>query len=168
MRVGSIIKLMRDQFTPSDICVIYSPEKENSLYVETKNLDGETNLKHRRAPKELHQNENLYENFEGVVNSELPNAQIDKFSGNIELRNGGTIPIGPENIMLRGCSLRNTAYVHGIVIFTGHDTKIFQNSMKPEYKFSRLEKLTNKAIVLVFILQIVAAIVAASFGFAWI
>lgn len=63
VRAGSIVQVMRDEFTPCDICVIYSPEKENSLYVETKNLDGETNLKNRRAPKELDQDENLYQNF---------------------------------------------------------------------------------------------------------
>lgn len=124
VRVGNIIKVMRDEFTPADICIIYSPEKENSLYVETKNLDGETNLKPRNAPKELDQDEHLHENFVGTINSELPNNFIDKYNGNIEC-SSGKIPLGPENIMLRGCSLRNTKFVHGVVVFTGHDTKVF-------------------------------------------
>ena len=125
MRVGNKIKVMRDEFTPADICIIYSPEKENSLYVETKNLDGETNLKPRSAPKELPQDERLHENFDGVINSERPNNFIDKYNGNIESASRGKIPLGPENVMLRGCSLRNTKFIHGIVIFTGHDTKVF-------------------------------------------
>ena len=60
VRTGSLIKLKRDQFTPCDVVVIYSPEDQNSLYVETKSLDGETNLKMRKAPDHLEQDSNLY------------------------------------------------------------------------------------------------------------
>ena len=40
-------------------------------------------------------------------------------------------------------SLRNTEYVYGISVFTGHDTKVMKNSASAVYKFSSLEKLTN-------------------------
>ena len=33
--------------------IINSTEQEGTLYVETKNLDGETNLKLKRVPKDL-------------------------------------------------------------------------------------------------------------------
>lgn len=37
-----------------------------------------------------------------------------------------TIPLGPDQILLRGAQLRNTQWVHGVVVYTGHDTKLMQ------------------------------------------
>jgi len=47
------------------------------------------------------------------------------------------------------------------------ESKIMQNSAKPKYKFSRLEKTTNKAIILVFCLQFLLAATGAIFGSIW-
>ena len=54
-----------------------------------------------------------------------------------------------ENVVLRGSSLRNTDMIYGVAVYTGHDTKVMMNSMKAKYKFSRLEKLVNKAILII-------------------
>lgn len=37
-----------------------------------------------------------------------------------------TVPLGADQILLRGAQLRNTQWVHGIVVYTGHDTKLMQ------------------------------------------
>ena len=34
------------------------------------------------------------------------------------------IPLSNDNVVLRGMSLRNTEHVSGIVVYTGHDSKI--------------------------------------------
>jgi len=65
---------------------------------------------------------------------------------------------------LRGSSLKNTEYIYGITVFTGHDTKVMKNSAHSKYKFSKLELLVNKSILIVFALQIILALIAASFG----
>ena len=57
--------------------------------------------------------------------------------------NDEKISLNAEYVLLRGMSLRNTEYIHGVVVFTGHDTKVMQNSTSAKYKFSRLELLTN-------------------------
>lgn len=72
--------------------------------------------------------------------------------------------MGIENILLRGCSLKNTEYIYGLTVFTGHDTKIMQNSAKSKYKLSNLEKLTNKSILLILLVQVVFAAIGAGFG----
>jgi len=70
--------------------------------------------------------------------------------------------------MLRGSSLKNTEYVTGMCVFTGHDTKVMKNSASSKYKFSRLEIHMNKALVIVFCLQFVLAAIAAVIGATWI
>lgn len=51
--------------------------------------------------------------------------------------------------MLRGCSVKNSEWAEGIVVFAGHDTKIMQNSAKSVYKTSALEHKTNLAIIVI-------------------
>ena len=71
-------------------------------------------------------------------------------------------------MILRGCNLRNTEYVYGVVIFSGHDTKIMMNSMAAKYKFSGLELYTNYAILVVLLVQFILASVGALTGTLWI
>jgi phospholipid-transporting ATPase len=89
--------------------------------------------------------------MDGTIFCEAPNNAIYKFEGQFKQTNCDAIPLGSDNIILRGCSLRNTEYVYGIVIFSGHDTKIMMNSMAAKYKFSGLEMYTNYAIIVVLI-----------------
>lgn len=60
--------------------------------------------------------------------------------------------------------LRNTEWIYGIVVFTGHDTKVMKNSAPAIYKFSKLEKMMNKSIVVVLALQFALACVASAIG----
>ena len=53
--------------------------------------------------------------------------------------------------MLRGCRLRNTKDMIGIVAYVGHETKIMKNSIIGKPKKSDLEKITQKMILFVFL-----------------
>ena len=75
---------------------------------------------------------------------------IYKFEGVIKI-NDTTISLDHENLLLRGMSLKNTDFIYGLVIFTGHETKVMKNSEEATYKSSRLELLTNKTIKLVLL-----------------
>ena len=67
-------------------------------------------------------------------------------------------------MMLRGSSLRNTDWVIGIVIYAGHQTKIMMNSSNSKFKMSRIERITNRQIVLVFMVQILLCLIGSIFG----
>jgi len=47
------VKVNCDEFFPADMVLCQSSETKGLCYVETKNLDGETNLKHKVADKYL-------------------------------------------------------------------------------------------------------------------
>ena len=63
-------------------------------------------------------------------------------------------------------SVKNTEYVIGVVIFTGHETKVMKNSEDPKYKHSKLDKITNNTIKLVLATQIAMAVIGGIAGFA--
>lgn len=66
-----------------------------------------------------------------------------------------TVPLNNENVLLRGMSLRNTQETLGVVIYTGHETKIQMNTIKSGYKISKMMHLVGRAIFWIFILQLV-------------
>ena len=90
-----------------------------------------------------------------TLTSELPNYHISTFSGKLTLppfdkgENCIDIPLDAENILLRGAILRNTEWVLGFSCYTGKDTKLSQNSFQTPSKFSRIDVLINKCVVLI-------------------
>ena len=163
---GEIVKIEQDQPLPCDLLILKSSDENGVCYVETKNLDGETNLKIKLANKDiqaLFPNEKNLVDIDGYLLCEHPNNAIYKFEGQCKIEPlKQNVPLSVDNILLRGSSLKNTEYIYGISIFTGHDTKIMRNSAKSKYKFSSLEKLMNGAILLILILQMS---LSATFGF---
>jgi magnesium-transporting ATPase (P-type) len=77
------------------------------------------------------------------------------------------IPLTVENLLLRGSSLRNTDFVYGVAVFTGHDSKVMRNNEKAKYKFSTLEKLTNQSIFVILGTQVILSIIGSLFGSTW-
>jgi phospholipid-translocating P-type ATPase (flippase) len=90
---------------------------------------------------------------------EHPNKLIDSFAGVVDLGPElGREAIQPTNLLLRGCVLRNTDWVVGIVVNTGHDTKIMMTSTKTKVKSSYLETCASKQIQKVIVLLIIVAV----------
>ena len=91
MRVGQIIKISKNEFIPADLVILHSSNAKGACYVETKNLDGETNLKMKATEKDIYghfKTEDDLLNLDGRVECELPNEQIYKFEGNITYQTG--------------------------------------------------------------------------------
>ena len=62
---------------------------------------------------------------------------------------------------MRGSTLRNTEWIVGVVVYTGVDTKIMRNSTKAKAKKSKIQKATNKYILLTMLLQFTLSVGAA-------
>lgn len=127
--------------------------------METSNIDGETNLKMRLALPQTVQWNNVDDisKLRGILTCEQPNRNIHSFKGSITLDSPistKACAIDANNFLLRGSSLKNTHFIYGLVVFTGPESKIMKNSQKPRSKLSRIEKMVNKCIRLIFFTQL--------------
>ncbi|TKY73356.1 putative phospholipid-transporting ATPase 9 [Spatholobus suberectus] len=168
LRVGNIVKIMKDEFFPADLLLLSSSYEDAVCYVETMNLDGETNLKLKQG---LDVTSSLHEDFKfcdfrAVIKCEDPNANLYSFVGSMEFGEQ-KYPLSAQQLLLRDSKLRNTDYVFGAVIFTGHDTKVIQNSTDPPSKRSKIEKKMDKIIYFLFcVLFLIAFVGSILFGIA--
>uniref|UniRef100_A0A667WYK5 Phospholipid-transporting ATPase n=1 Tax=Myripristis murdjan TaxID=586833 RepID=A0A667WYK5_9TELE len=150
--VGEVVRAANGDHLPADLVILSSSEPQGMCYIETSNLDGETNLKIRQglqSTAEIKDIDSLMR-LSGRMECESPNRHLYEFVGNIRLDGHSTVPLGPDQILLRGAQLRNTQWVHGIVVYTGHDTKLMQNSTRPPLKLSNVERITNFQILVLF------------------
>ncbi|KAG7400914.1 hypothetical protein PHYBOEH_003825 [Phytophthora boehmeriae] len=179
VKVGDFIKVANHEILPADIMILAVIPAEGArsggnmglCYVETKNLDGETNLKLREAPQPTR---NMFMNEEeagyimqGYVESELPNGDINQFSGTLFLEenpsgNDEGIPLTLKNMLLRGSKLRNTSFVYGLVVNTGVDSKIMMSSGDEfPVKVSSIDEMTNKQVIVVVIILVLMSLIGA-------
>jgi magnesium-transporting ATPase (P-type) len=90
-------------------------------YVETANLDGETNLKVHESLKQTipTRDSGPIHRLRGSVDCEAPNNRLYVFQGALTLESSGaTISVSNKNLLLRGCVVRNVPSVIGVVVYT--------------------------------------------------
>ncbi|OMJ88057.1 hypothetical protein SteCoe_10131 [Stentor coeruleus] len=170
IKVGDIVKVIKDEKFPADLVMLSSSDEKGICYIETKNLDGETNLKHKVASKStqsLYCDEQALDSLRGDIKCEDPNPMIYQFQGVLKLP-GGITAASSEQFLLRGSSLKNTDWITGITIYTGHESKIMLNSSQSKVKFSSNEKQMNNQIIYLFFMQLVLCAFCAVFNVSWL
>lgn len=153
--MGDILRVQSGENFPADLILISSSEPEGLCYIETSNLDGEVNLKIKQALPETASilNPTDVSRLQGVIKSEQPNNRLYNYDGTLQLTGYGArrdFPLEPKQLLLRGAQLRNTLWIYGVVIFTGHETKLMLNSSKKPSKVSNVARVTNRNILYLF------------------
>lgn len=217
-------------------------EDGHVAYVETKSLDGETNLKIRTAiPVVALECSNLdgLNRLQSMMECEPPNSRIASFDGSFSLllddddnddegeqqlpgavqvdridigaqpqtseqqdsptshsstfdvhdpllsssprspglspnsllikghRRRVSVPVTAKQMILRSCVLRNTNSITGLVVFTGHETKVFCSNTDPVVKTSSVEQRLNVLIVAIVLIQQLVCLLGAMLGAYW-
>uniref|UniRef100_A0A8C5FKP2 Phospholipid-transporting ATPase n=1 Tax=Gadus morhua TaxID=8049 RepID=A0A8C5FKP2_GADMO len=119
----------------ADLLLLTSSEPLNLVYIETAELDGTFILKCVFPT--------------GEVRCEPPNNRLDKFKGTLTV-NGQTYALDNDKVLLRGCTLRNTEWCFGLVVFGGPDTKLMQSSGKTVFKRTSIDGLMNVLVLCIF------------------
>lgn len=163
--VGDIIRVESEEPFPADIVLLASSEPEGLCYIETANLDGETNLKIKQAIPEttyLLDPADLGRLF-GKVRSEQPNNSLYTYEATLtaNLQTGQKeLPLTPEQLLLRGATLRNTPWIHGVVVFTGHETKLMRNATATPIKRTDVERMLNRQILMLVVILLVLSLIS--------
>ena len=163
--VGDIVRVESEEPFPADLVLLASSEPEGLCYIETANLDGETNLKIKQAIPET---ANLVSpsdlsHLTGRVRSEQPNSSLYTYEATLTMVAGGgerELPLAPDQLLLRGATLRNTPWIHGIVVFTGHETKLMRNATATPIKRTAVERMVNIQILMLVGILIALSIVS--------
>ncbi|KAH8922693.1 aminophospholipid-transporting P-type ATPase [Atractiella rhizophila] len=164
VKVGDIVRLTNNDFFPSDLLILSSSEPEGLCYIETANLDGETNLKIKQASPSTADLTSPAQvaRLQGHLRSEQPNNSLYTYEGTMVLQTSSLttkdVPVDPTQLLLRGAQLRNTQWMYGLVVFTGHETKLFRNATATPIKKTNVEKLVNKQILFLFILLLLLSV----------
>ncbi|KAI0486585.1 hypothetical protein KFK09_029333 [Dendrobium nobile] len=74
----------------------------------------------------------IFKDFYATIRCEDPNPSLYTFVGNLEYEKQ-VCSLDPNQILLRDSKLRNTSYIYGVVIFTGHDSKRSSIEKKMDY-----------------------------------
>ncbi|KAG7549531.1 P-type ATPase cytoplasmic domain N [Arabidopsis thaliana x Arabidopsis arenosa] len=167
IRVGEVVKVQSNQTLPCDMVLLATSDPTGVVYVQTTNLDGESNLKTRYAKQETLLKAADMESFNGFIKCEKPNRNIYGFQANMEI-DGRRLSLGPSNIILRGCELKNTAWALGVVVYAGGETKAMLNNSGAPSKRSRLETRMNLEIILLSLFLIVLCTIAAATAAVWL
>lgn len=168
---GNIIKLQKDEELCADILITYSSNSNGYCYIDTKNLDGETNLKEKVSLEEF-KNFDTFKSTSGTIFADKPNDNINSWNGLLKLNYNNNeykdIYLDLKNIVLKGCVLKNTDYCIGVVIYSGKNTKIMKNSKLAINKVSNVLKMMNKLLYSLLFFQFIICLGFALLNLSWV
>uniref|UniRef100_G3TCE5 Phospholipid-transporting ATPase n=1 Tax=Loxodonta africana TaxID=9785 RepID=G3TCE5_LOXAF len=155
--VGDFIRLSCNEVIPADMVLLFSTDPDGICHIETSGLDGESNLKQRQVARGYTEQDSEVdpEKFSSRIECESPNNDLNRFRGFLEHSNKKRVGLSKENLLLRGCTIRNTEAVVGIVVYAGHETKAMLNNSGPRYKRSKLERRANTDVLWCVLLLII-------------
>ncbi|KAM9320687.1 phospholipid-transporting ATPase VA [Gastrophryne carolinensis] len=170
VQVGDFIQLRCNEIIPSDILLLSSSDPDGLCHIETANLDGETNLKQRQVVKKFSELASDFDpmKFNSIIECEKPNNDLSRFRGYMVHKNGKKSGLYKENLLLRGCTLRNTEVVSGIVVYAGHETKALLNNNGPRYKRSKLERQMNTDVCWCVLILLIMCLLSAVGHALWV
>ncbi|KAL7832777.1 hypothetical protein SRHO_G00297950 [Serrasalmus rhombeus] len=163
VRVGDFIRLRCNEILPADVLLLSSSDPDRLCHIETATLDGETNLKQRQVVRSFIDLDAEFDplKYNSVIECEKPNNDLNRFRGYIIHRDGRRDGLYKDNLLLRGCTIRNTEEAVGIVIYAGHETKAMLNNNGPRYKRSKLERQMNVDVFWCVIILLVMCLFSA-------
>eukprot|EP00002_Diphylleia_rotans_P016511 TRINITY_DN3214_c0_g1_i1.p1 TRINITY_DN3214_c0_g1~~TRINITY_DN3214_c0_g1_i1.p1 ORF type:complete len:1121 (-),score=196.54 TRINITY_DN3214_c0_g1_i1:311-3673(-) len=178
VRVGDILCLSDHDEIPADAVILHTVLDEGLCHVETSNLDGESNLKPKYAIActQVCNSDFAVCRLSILVQCEDANINLHQFHGKVVMgswidgvfeHDGNIVGLGLDNIIFRGCYVKNTPFLYALVVYTGEDTKLIANQQDPPSKFSTVETRLNYTLLVIFIFQVIFCIVLSMLSYDW-
>jgi len=155
-QVGELVLVSKDELLPTDILILRSSDPLGVCFLSTVSLDGETNLKERRAATcsqamgaGISDPAQVADALSGAnleVLLEMPHPNLGEMNGSIGT-GGEAQGVSVDNFLTRACTLRNTNWIIGMSAYVGQDTKVRLNATNPPTKFSDVQIYLNRCVL---------------------
>jgi phospholipid-translocating ATPase len=105
--VGDIVHLANNETVPADILLLKSSDAQGVCYIDTCDLDGETNLKRRQVVRGFNERPNFTPSkFVSKLEIDAPTTKIYRFHGAMIHPSGERVPISTDSLLLRESRLK--------------------------------------------------------------
>ncbi|XP_026991774.1 phospholipid-transporting ATPase 11C isoform X8 [Tachysurus fulvidraco] len=168
IKVGDIVEVVEDETFPCDLILLHSSRDDDTCFVTTASLDGESNHKtHYTVPD----TEKDLQSLIATIECEQPQPDLYKFVGRMHIykpdQESPVRSLGPENLLLKGATLKNTKKIYGVAVYTGMETKMALNYQGKSQKRSAVEKSINAFLLVYLSILISKAVVCTTLKHIW-
>uniref|UniRef100_A0A673KLL4 Phospholipid-transporting ATPase n=1 Tax=Sinocyclocheilus rhinocerous TaxID=307959 RepID=A0A673KLL4_9TELE len=168
IKVGDVVEVVEDETFPCDLILLQSSREDGTCFVTTASLDGESNHKtHYTVPD----TEKDLQALTATIECEQPQPDLYKFVGRMHIYKLEQEPavrsLGPENLLLKGATLKNTKKIYGVAVYTGMETKMALNYQGKSQKRSAVEKSINAFLLVYLCILISKAVVCTTLKYVW-
>jgi magnesium-transporting ATPase (P-type) len=106
------------------------------------------------------------------VECEMPNSNLHSFRGKVKVsRKAGqgsrVMPIAMNQMLLRGCLLKNSHSILGLVVYAGRETRIQMNSAAAPLKVGAFDHFLNMQVAILIMGQIGLCVLCAVINYGW-
>ncbi|XP_057204857.1 phospholipid-transporting ATPase 11C isoform X2 [Triplophysa rosa] len=168
IKVGDVVEVVEDETFPCDLILLQSTREDGTCFVTTASLDGESNHKtHYTVPDTERELQALI----ATIECEQPQPDLYKFVGRMHINKPEQEPavrsLGPENLLLKGATLKNTKKIYGVAVYTGMETKMALNYQGKSQKRSAVEKSINGFLLVYLCILVSKAVVCTTLKYVW-
>uniref|UniRef100_A0AAQ4RJ44 Phospholipid-transporting ATPase n=1 Tax=Gasterosteus aculeatus aculeatus TaxID=481459 RepID=A0AAQ4RJ44_GASAC len=171
LRVGDVVLMKEDETFPCDLILLSSSRDDGTCFVTTASLDGESSHKTYYAVEDTraYNTEKEVDCIHATIECEQPQPDLYKCRSNGVKTSFRLFfrPLGSENLLLRGATLKNTEYIYAVAIYTGMETKMALNYQSKTQKRSAVEKSMNAFLVVYLCILICKAFVNTLLKYVW-
>ncbi|XP_073214515.1 phospholipid-transporting ATPase IG isoform X9 [Lepidochelys kempii] len=173
IKVGDVVEVKADETFPCDLIFLASSNDDGICYVTTASLDGESNFKTHYAVRDtigLRTDDDI-DSLTATIECEQPQSDLYKFVGRINIYRSNQEPVarslGPESLLLKGSTLKNTKKIYGVAVYTGMETKMALNYQGKSQKRSAVEKSINAFLMVYLCILVSKATVCTTLKYVW-
>uniref|UniRef100_A0A674CHC2 Phospholipid-transporting ATPase n=1 Tax=Salmo trutta TaxID=8032 RepID=A0A674CHC2_SALTR len=164
IKVGDVVEVVEDETFPCDLILLQSSREDETCFVTTASLDGESNHKTHYTVPDTERN---LESLSATIECEQPQPDLYKFVTVFSQCVVFFRSLGPENLLLKGATLKNTQKIYGVAVYSGMETKMALNYQGKSQKRSAVEKSINAFLLVYLCILVSKALVCTTLKYVW-
>ncbi|XP_069799186.1 phospholipid-transporting ATPase IG isoform X1 [Dendropsophus ebraccatus] len=172
IKVGDIVEVRDNETFPCDLILLSSSCPDGTCTVTTASLDGESNFKTYYAVRDTSDlcSAEAVDTLTATIECEQPQPDLYKFVGRMNIHTNQEVKarsLGPDNLLLKGATLKNTRQIYGVAVYTGMETKMALNYQGKSQKRSAVEKSINAFLIVYLFILVSKASICTTLKYVW-